>query len=196
MVKARFHTWIWGPILFAVACGGPDETEPLPPLSYSEVTEDGIRVEYTDTDQDGTPEVIKYFEPTEPEEEGEEPGEYLARTEIDLNGDGSTNLVRVYGLNGDLLLEEMDGNFDGRADHTVHWEDGLIMRTERDEDHDGVVDVFRYYREGFLTRVLRDRDGNTEVDMWSYYDRRGLARVGYDSNGDGAADYWTRRDPR
>lgn len=176
------------------ACGGAPEEETLYPITSDEATEDGGRIEYTDTDRDGTPEVAKFFEPVEGEfNEDGTPKLHLARTEIDLTGDGAPNLIRVYDTREDLVREEMDSDLEGHVDHWVFWEDGTIMRTERDEDNNGIVDVFRFYREGFLVRVQRDRDGDGEIDMWAFYDRQGLARVGYDVNNDGAADNWTRR---
>lgn len=182
---------VWLPL---GACGGNDDEGPALPLTWTEELEDGSLIEYTDTDRDGTPEVAKFYTVLEAEGE-EEPEKLLTRQEVDLNGDGTYNLTRRYDEDGELNQEDMDTNLDGRTDHVVFWQEGVIMRTERDENFDGVTDSFRHYREGFLIRVLRDTDGDGDVDMWSYYDRHGLVRVGHDTTGNGAADRWTRRPP-
>lgn len=179
-------------VAVTVGCGGTDETEERPALDLPAYSEDGLRMVYSDIDDDGRPDVIKYFQETEDPETGEHT-RTLVKTELDLTGDGRINMRRTYDETGDLSLEEMDGDLDGRMDHTVYWENGVILRTETDTDHDGYLDEFREYRDGYLSLVRRDSDHDGEVDTWSYYDQEGLARVGVDTDGDGEADRWSRR---
>jgi hypothetical protein len=175
----------------ALGCGGSGEEVRDYPLRTTEYTEDGLRLVYSDVDQNGVQDTLKTFR-VETDEDGNVEL-FLVRTDIDLTGDGVFNLARVYDDEGDLVLEEIDSNLDGTMDRTVYWQAGDIMRAEEDEDQDGVIDVTRYYREGFLNRTERDTNSDGEVDTWSYYDSGGIVRVGVDSNRDGAADQWTRR---
>jgi hypothetical protein len=176
------------------ACGGSEGEERSPTIDLPRYSEDGLRIVYSDLDHDGIPEVLKYFATDEEEEHRAQDVERrLVRTEIDLTGDGIPNMRREYDELGELTREEFDGNFDGRIDHVIEWEEGLVMRSEQDENHDGRSDVFRVYRHGHLSRIMRDTNFDGTVDTWSYYDRFGLVRVGYDTDRNGEADYWVNR---
>jgi hypothetical protein len=175
-----------------VACGGGSEQARQSVYNGPQYTEDGLRIIRSDVNDDGIPDVTKYFEEVI-DDSGFLVERNLVRTEIDLTGDGLVNMRREYDEFGDLVLELLDGNLDGRFDDVIVWEDGAEVSSERDSDFDGEVDEYRYFRQGLLYRVERDTDGDGELDTWSYYDRHGLARVGVDINDDGEPDTWTRR---
>jgi hypothetical protein len=173
-------------------CVGSGGADGRPLLDLPQYSPDGLRLVYSDTNDDGRPDVLKFFRDVRDADSGVRTST-LVRTELDLNGDGRTNLRRTYDSRGELALEEMDGDLDGRMDHTVYWENGIILRTESDTDGNGWIDEHREYRDGYLSLVRTDTDGNGVIDTWSYYDHAGIVRVGVDSNGDGEADRWSRR---
>ena len=175
-------------LFFQLGCGSGDEQR----FERIRITEEGLRALQSDIDDDGIPDVFRYFEV----ERAENTGELiltLVRTELDLTSDGLVNVRREYDEFGDLILEEMDGDLNGQMDHIVTWEQGMVTQTEDDDDGDGNFDEIRYYNQGFLSRVERDDNGDGAYDFWAYYDRYGLNRIGFDTNGDGEPDTWTQR---
>jgi hypothetical protein len=96
----------------------------------------------------------------------------LIRKEMDLNRDGRIDVVSFFDDSGTLEKEEMDSDYDGLFDWTDHYKEGLRVMSEWDSDFDGKPNVYKYY---------------TRVDGKVYLDRKER-----DTDGDGQIDLWER----
>mgnify|MGYP006281289447 FL=1 len=112
----------------------------------------GPNVQTSDINEDGTPEVVKYYEEIEDPDRPGQRKSVLVRQELDLTWDGKTDIWRYFDRSGNVTREEWDLDFDGNVDETRYFEDGVIVRAERDQNNDGRADVVRYYAGGKLER--------------------------------------------
>jgi hypothetical protein len=190
-----------------VACGGgaqtPDADAPPPagaprtgvPSKSAQPggtgpTTDNVRT--SDIDEDGRPEVTKYYDDVpDPERPGQRKS-VLVRQELDLTWDGRVDIWRYFGPDGKVTKEEWDLDYDGNVDETRFFEEGVLVRTERDQNNDGQIDVTRYYADGKLERKETDSNGDGKPDRWEYYEGRVLDRVGVDKDFDGTVDTWAK----
>jgi hypothetical protein len=148
----------------------------------SRVTEDGLTQEEVDLDGDAKVEIVNYYRTS-----GE--GRLLLKKDLDLNRDGRMDVRSSFDEAGLRIREEMDGDFDGRADVVDHYISGKRSMTEKDTDFDGTFDLFSYYENGKVRRKERDSDRNGKVDFWEYLDDSGaVIKTGKDSDGDGVMD--------
>lgn len=148
----------------------------------SRVTEDGLTQEEVDLDGDGKVEIVNYYRTS-----GE--GRLLLKKDLDLNRDGRMDVRSSFDEAGLRVQEEMDGDFDGRADLVDHYTSGKRSMSEKDTDFDGSFDLFSYYENGKVRRKERDSDRNGKVDFWEYLDDSGaVIKTGKDSDGDGVMD--------
>jgi hypothetical protein len=148
----------------------------------SRVTEDGLTQEEVDLDGDGKAEIVNYYRAS-----GE--GRLLLKKDLDLNRDGRMDVRSTFDEGGLRILEEMDGDFDGRADVVDHYISGKRSMTEKDTDFDGTFDLFSYHEGGKVRRKERDSDRDGKVDFWEYLDDSGaVMKTGRDSDGDGVMD--------
>ncbi|MFW5967269.1 MAG: hypothetical protein ACOCV2_07110 [Persicimonas sp.] len=162
---------------------------------YETYEEDGYLVKRyaLDSDDKETLQLTKYFEEYKDPDDESVTKRRLRKKEVDLNSDGTVNLVRKYDKDGNIRTDRLDENLDGTFDLVKHYDDGELARKEvLGEDGEEVVEV-RYYSDDTITRVEKDRDQDGEVDYWEYYERGRLDRIGRDQDGDGSADNWTRR---
>lgn len=112
------------------------------------------------------------------------------RRELDLNGDGRIDLVRLYDEDGKLKSDEVDSDFDGTFDRILYYRDAHITRREIDADQDGRFEEVRQYIKGALFRVERDTTGDGKPDFWMFFKEGVLERAGIDVDGDGIIDEW------
>lgn len=112
---------------------------------------------------------------------------------LDLNFDGTIDVVRRYDVHERLVEQSVDIDFDGDIDRVDTFDEGAILTRQSDEDGDGVSESTRYYREGTLHRMEIDTDGTGTPDTWRFYDDGALVRIGRDLNGDEDIDEWIRR---
>lgn len=195
--------------LALVACGGkkesgavkqPTAATPAGNTNAPKVAQDGGTtgatddVRTSDLDNDGRPEVIKYYKTIDDPERPGQKKTILVRQDIDLTWDGKTDIWRYFDANGLAEKEEWDTDYDGKVDETRHFEGGIIVRSERDRNNDGRPDVMRYYKEGKLERKETDTNGDGQVDRWEYFQGRVLDRVGVDRDHDGSVDSWAKAD--
>lgn len=122
------------------------------------------------------------------------PGDILkkrpVRRELDLNGDGTVDLIRTYDDDGKLKTDTIDTDFDGQFDRVLYYRDGLVSRREIDADQDGQFEEVRQYIKGELFRVERDTTGDGSPDFWMFFKDGALERAGIDVDGDGVVDEW------
>jgi len=149
----------------------------------------GKRVLKLDLNQDKQPDVWKLYRT---KLEGGTKVDVLTCKERDVNFDGRKDIWYYYDDEGNIRMEEMDLDFDGRIDLVTHRQGGKIFRQEMDTNHDGKVDVFKYYETGVLNKIDRDSNYDGKIDYWEYYEGGQLDRIGYDDDGDGLVDRWDR----
>ncbi len=148
----------------------------------SRVTADGLTQEEVDLDGDGKVEIVNYYRAS-----GE--GRLLLKKDLDLNRDGRMDVRSSFDEAGLRVVEEMDGDFDGRVDLVDHYISGKRSMTEKDTDFNGTFDLFSYYENGKVRRKERDSNFDGKVDFWEYLDDSGaVIKTGKDSDGDGVMD--------
>ena len=146
-------------------------------------TDDGLIQQEIDLNSDGAPDVINFYR-----ERGES-SRLLVRKVVDLNADTRPDVRTWFTENGEMEKEEMDGDFDGRADWIDHYQGGKRVLSEIDSNYDGVFDLWKEYESGKVREKQRDTDGDGAVDFWAYLDDDGnVIKVGRDIDGDGLMD--------
>jgi hypothetical protein len=149
----------------------------------SKPTSDGLTEEQVDLNSDGKAEVTNYYR------EREGATRLLVRKETDLNRDGKIDVRTTFDDAGLRVQEEMDGDFDGRADWVDHYISGNRSYSEIDTDWNGTFDLFKYYESGKVRRKERDTNADGRVDFWEYLDDKGVVvKTGKDNDGDGKMD--------
>lgn len=171
----------------------PSDSEKKSPVPGGQggATED---VRTSDIDQDGRPEVYKYYKTVDDPERPGEKKTVLVRQDIDLTWDGKIDIWRYFDATGKVQREEWDTDYDGNVDETRYFEGGVMVRSERDRNNDGRADMTRYYKDGKLERKESDTNGDGQVDRWEYFTGRVLDRVGVDKDHDGSVDTWAKAD--
>lgn len=146
------------------------------------LTEDGLHQEEVDLDGDGKVDIINYYR----ESAG---SKLLLKKDVDLNRDGRIDVRTSFDESGLRVQEEMDGDFDGRADVVDHYIQGKRSMTEKDTDFNGSFDLFSYYENGKVRRKERDSNADGKIDFWEYLDEQGaVMKTGKDNDGDGRMD--------
>ncbi len=183
----------------AIGCGTDDGAQSdadrlagQPTLTTDE-TDDGLIVEYLDTNGDGNPDIIRYFEEYQDPRDETRIRRRLRRLEIDNNNDETINVRRFYDDHGNVEREENDQNLDGNIDTILEFTGGELSRKQIKDPSGEYIHEQRIYYEGQLVRVETDSDGNGEINRWEYYEDEVLMRIGLDTNGDGSADTWQLR---
>ncbi len=149
----------------------------------SKPTSDGLTEEKVDLNGDGKAEVTNYWR------DREGASRLLVRKETDLNRDGKIDVRTTFDDAGLRVQEEMDGDFDGRADWVDHYISGNRSYSEIDTDWNGTFDLFKYYESGKVRRKERDTNGDGVVDFWEYLNDKGdVEKTGKDNDGDGKMD--------
>ena len=143
-----------------------------------------------DLNRDSRPDIFKYYEGATKDENNIVSGGVLRRKDIDLNADGSIDVIQLFEDDEVLQQERQDLDFDGKVDAITFFNQGTILRKEIDLNYDGLVDITRFYTNGKLELIESDRAGDGKVDTWEYYDNGVLDRIGLDRNGDGQVDEW------
>ncbi|MEO1233789.1 MAG: hypothetical protein AAFZ18_33315, partial [Myxococcota bacterium] len=132
----------------------------------------GEEMRTSDVDDNGNPEVCKYYRTIDDPERPGQRKSMLARMTLDVNGDGKTDIERNFAADGLVVQESWDTDFDGRVDEVRSFEEGKITRAERDQDNDGRMEVIRFYDDGKLERKEVDTNGDGKPDRWEYFKRR------------------------
>lgn len=152
----------------------------------------GEDIRTTDVNDDGLPEVCKYYRTVDDPERPGQRKSLLVRQDLDVNWDGKVDIKRVFSSEGVVTREEWDADYDGRVDEVRTFEEGKIVRSERDQDNDGRMEVVRFYAAGKLERKETDTNGDGKPDRWEYFKRREVDRVGIDKDFDGKPDSWAK----
>lgn len=144
------------------------------------VTPEGLTQVEVDLDGDAKANVTNFYR-----ERADAP-KLLMRKDVDLNRDGRIDVRTTYDDAGLRTQEEMDGDFDGRADWVDHYIAGKRAYSEVDTDFNGTFDLFKYFENGVCRRKERDTNGDGRVDFWEYLDDKGnVTKTGRDIDNDG-----------
>ncbi len=185
-------------LIAAAGCGSSndtradDESTTAVGMTTGE-TEDGYIVERLDTEGDGQPDIIRYFEEYRDPRDESRTRRRLRIMEIDVTADGEINVRRHYDEHGNVHREENDLNLDGQMNSTLFFVGGELARKELLDPDGSYVKERRIYYDGQIVRVDTDFSGNGNIDRWEYYEDGVLMRIGTDTVGDGAADTWQLR---
>ncbi len=108
---------------------------------------------------------------------------------VDRNDDGRIDMW-IYRSDGQIIRKQLDQNFDGRPDTTLHYDpvSHQLTQVAEDSSHDGSIDSWTDYREGSVVRRRVDSNGDGSVDTWTYYRNGKIARHEQDTTGDGFRD--------
>ncbi len=156
---------------------------PTAVLLSSKPTADGLTEEIVDLNGDGVGEITNYWRAREGA------SRLLVKKDTDLNSDTKIDVRTSFDDAGLRVQEDMDGDFDGRADWVDHYISGKRSYSEVDTDWNGTFDLFKYYEGGKVRRVERDTNADGRVDFWEYLDEQGaVVKTGRDNDGDGKMD--------
>ena len=170
-----------------------DSLENFEAAHFSTSKEGEFIVERYSLDGNKEPDLIKYFEEYPDPENPKLTLRRLRKKEVDVDANGTIDIVRLYDKDGVPTKEKMDRNLSGQIDTISYFDHGHLVRKEAlNEDGTRVVET-RYYTDGVIERIERDNSGDGKVDYWEYYEVGTLDRVGTDIHADGRADSWTRR---
>ncbi len=155
--------------------------------------EDGLIVEKYTLDDDDKPDVIKYFEEYPDPDDKSVTKRRLRKKEVDVNSDGTIDIVRLYNKQGTPTKEKLDVDLDGKFDTINYYDNGDLVKKEHLSDDASRVVETKYYSDGKIVRVEKDTNNDNKPDYWEFYEQGTLDRIGRDLNADGKADTWTRR---
>lgn len=146
----------------------------------------------------------------------------LERVEYDSNGDGRGDYLVHYNPARQVVLLEVDENFDGWVDRWEYYDGqgnvekvgyarwkkgrpdiwrfpgpgGTTARIEYDEDGDGRVDRVEILKDGQVVRVELDAARDGRIDRWQTWQAGRLTSEELDTDGDGKPDLRIRYDGR
>jgi hypothetical protein len=121
---------------------------------------------------------------------------------VDTNGDGKTDIRRVYDGSKHELCRVTDLNHDGKPDLYEYFDSGgVIRRREFCYDDTGVVNAVEIYEGGKLVQRQYDTTGQHKIDTWDWFDPNGPVdpktgrpihpiRRERDAKGTGVIDQW------
>ncbi len=161
--------------------------------SLTTTEEDGLIVERYTLDDDDKFDVVKYFEEYPDPDDESITKRRIRKKEVDVNSDGTFNIVRLYDKKGTPTKEKIDADLDGTFDSISYYDNGEMVKKERLTDDGSQVFETRHYSGGNILRVERDRNNDERIDYWEFYEEGVLDRIGRDIDGDGRADTWTHR---
>jgi hypothetical protein len=170
-------------ILFLAACGGSATQYLATAPVLTTRGPDGTVMETTDLNGDGKADIWTSFREVEVRKDVKQ--KVLIRRAADLNGDGRVDMVTTFDEKGDVAREDLDLDFDSRADEVRYYKKGKIEREDLATQFDGKFDVRKFFEDGALVVKQVDTTRNGRFDEFQYFTGGKLARVGWDRDGDG-----------
>lgn len=155
--------------------------------------EDGTLVLKFDVNQDGSPDVWKYFLEEASKADASVLTKRLQKKEVDVSYDGTKNIVRVYNDEQVLKQEEIDVDLDGKIDIVNYFDNGVLAKKDLFDVTEKKVTTRYYDDRNQVLRVEKDTNGDSAIDYWEYYEAGVLDRIGRDLDADGRADTWQTR---
>jgi len=171
-------------VLVGIACAGSQKAPEswMAPVMTRQGP-DGTVLQTADLDGDGQVDVWTSFR--EQKTGKDQVRRVLVHKAVDLNRDGRVDIQMVYDDQGELVREEMDLDFDGRADLVRHYRKGKLEREDVASRFDGRIDIRKFYEDGVLVVKQVDTARNGHFDEFQYFVGNKMARVGWDRDGDG-----------
>ena len=157
------------------------ETTSVPAGSWANAEDLPVVRRSLDSDGNGRPEEVRYFEVTT---------NLLLRREEDRDLDGNPDAWSRY-ERGELVERVLDTNADGRPDEWETYASGRMTSREVDADHEGKKDAFYRYRYDSLVEVRRDTDADGAIDHVENFERHLRVQAIDDTNRDERMDTWT-----
>ena len=154
---------------------------------------DGTLLLKFDVNQDGSPDVWKYFLEESSKEDATVLTRRLLKKEVDVNYDGTKNVIRTYTEEQTLKEEEVDVDLNGKIDIINYFDNGILAKKDLFDEAEKKVTTRFYDDRNQVVRVEKDTNGDSSIDYWEYYEAGVLDRIGRDLDGDGRADTWQTR---
>lgn len=202
----RQGIWIW--TILMLGCATAEHREPAKnaPTVVRENTRfdnDAFRVQVSDMNHDGAPDVWKYYAE---KSTLDGPQEFsLVRKELDLNFDGRIDRVMYYNSRENLSREEVDADFDGFIDRVQYYDRAILVKSEicsaeccrspidAPEKSSRTPNRVLFFSKGVLTREEVDSQCRGRVESISIFNnKKELIQTGYDTNGDESIDSWVK----
>ena len=163
----------------SAAKGTPSEGPRSEALDHEACDESGHRVETMDTNNDGKPDIRRYFD--------NKTGKEACRV-TDLDHDGRPDLFEYYDASGALRRREAAYDGSGVVDAVEVYANGKLAKRELDTTGQHRIDTWDYYDSaGKLLRRERDSTNDGRIDQWWTYDGAKVT-IAIDRNGDGKPD--------
>jgi len=110
--------------------------------------------------------------------------------QVDRDGDGRTDHW-IQRENGVITRELFDENFDANPDRTLVYDPSSheVVSIEEDANFDGRNDAWTALRGGQVVGRRVDGNSDGQVDGWSFYRAGVITRLERDANGDGFRDH-------
>lgn len=134
-----------------------------------------------DVDGDGSPEEIRYLDPTTGT---------LLRAEQDTDYDGKVDTWITF-EGGEAVVRVRDTSGDGKYDTWERYAGGRLDARSVDRDADGVRDLFYKYEGGTLVKKSHDGNNDGTVDKVESFEARYRTRSEEDRSLNGSMDTWT-----
>lgn len=185
--------------LAAGACGSSNKAEEDDGIEIDnkpKVTttqEDDYLVQHFDLDGEGEYDVVKYIETYEDPENPGVTKRRIRKKKVDLNTDGTFDVLREYDKEGVIQRERVDNDLDGTPDVINHFENGSLKRKEVLADDGETVVAVRIYSGDEVSKVEKDTNGDGKMDQFEYYQNEKIQRIGTDNNADGKIDKWVHK---
>ena len=144
-----------------------------------EVCESGSKVEETDTNGDGKPDIRVVYDKA---------GHQVCRAS-DLDHDGKPDFYSYFDSSGQVRRRESVVDDTGVVAMIEQYEGGKLVRREYDLSQQHKIDTWDTYDPATGQRLRRERDskGTGRVDQWWTYEGDKIV-VAYDRDGDGKPD--------
>jgi hypothetical protein len=152
-------------------------------------------LEQYDLNNDNLADVFKYYAQKPNPQNPASTLPVLVRKEVDVNHDGTLDMIQLFDDTERLTEQRFDLDFDGHTDEVAFFEEGKVRKKEMDVNFDGTTDAIKYYGPEFLERIEIDRNLDGKMDRWEYYEKGILDRIGFDDDYNGEVDRWQRKDP-
>jgi len=115
----------------------------------------------------------------------------LREKRLDLDYNGTFDIITKYDSNNRKISEKVNLDFDGKFDAENIYNNGKLVEQRLSPGFDGKLTVWNFYGEkGELIKKARDTSKDGRPDTWEYYADGKLVRIGYDKDGDGRPEYF------
>lgn len=173
-------------VALSIGCSGASrKADSLPGTTPFLTVEapDGVKLEKVDLSGNGIVDIWTWYRDSSGP--GNTTRRLMIRKATDINGDGRPDIVAYFDESGQMVKEEIDLDYDGRADKIRLLDKGKVIREDISTRFDGAVDMRKYFENGVLVVKQIDTRHQGRFDEFQYFVNGRLARIGWDRDGDG-----------